>query len=112
MSEIDKTLEERGKRYGSFKTHADITQRLKKVMHRAPNWNELSSGLNRSQKEALDMLAHKIGRILNGDPNYIDSWRDCIGYLQLVLDELQTTEGATDCRIVRRGYKNGEWIDE
>ena len=28
-------------------------------------------------------------RILNGDPNYHDSWHDIIGYTKLVADELQ-----------------------
>jgi hypothetical protein len=30
------------------------------------------------------MVAHKIGRIINGDPQYIDSWTDIIGYTRLV----------------------------
>ena len=35
------------------------------------------------------MIAHKIGRILNGDPNYADSWVDIAGYAQLVANELE-----------------------
>ena len=27
-------------------------------------------------------------RILNGDPDYHDSWHDIVGYAQLVADEL------------------------
>ena len=34
------------------------------------------------------MIAHKIGRILNGDPNYLDSWIDIVGYAQLIVDRL------------------------
>ena len=34
------------------------------------------------------MILHKIGRILNGDPNYADSWHDIAGYAKLVEDEL------------------------
>jgi len=30
------------------------------------------------------MVAHKLGRIVNGDPNYVDSWTDIIGYTRLV----------------------------
>lgn len=41
-----------------------------------------------SQKEALEMVAHKIGRIVNGDPGYLDSWHDMIGYTRLVEKEL------------------------
>lgn len=41
------------------------------------------------QKEALEMLAHKIGRILNGDPDYADSWDDIAGYATLVANRLK-----------------------
>jgi len=81
---IDSTLEERGKRYGKFKTHADITQYLKQEMRTREGWIRLSF----SQREALEMIAHKIGRILNGDPDYADSWHDIAGYAKLVEDEL------------------------
>ena len=60
--------------------HAQIAQDIKSVMLESPNWNKLSY----DQKEALDMVAHKIGRILNGDPNYVDSWHDIVGYVSLV----------------------------
>lgn len=83
---IDKTLTERGSRYGKFADHATITQRLKNVMHDSPNWAE--GKLTNSQMEALEMIAHKIGRILNGDPNYDDSWIDIEGYAKLVTKEL------------------------
>jgi hypothetical protein len=82
---IDSTLTERGKRYGSFDEHARITQNIKRAMQDSPNWNALSD----DKKESLEMLAHKIGRILNGDPEYHDSWHDIIGYTKLVADKLQ-----------------------
>ncbi len=80
MSTIDKTLEERGARYGDFAGHAEVTQALKDAMQAHDGWD----GLADDQKEALEMVAHKVGRILNGDPNYIDSWTDIIGYTRLV----------------------------
>jgi hypothetical protein len=83
--EIDATLAERGKRYGDFKTHAEITQRLKEVMQSYPGWGKLSH----DKKEALEMVVHKIGRILNGDPEFHDSWHDIVGYTKLVADTLQ-----------------------
>lgn len=85
MSEIDATLNERGARYGEFDAHADITQGIKDVMQAARKWHSLAN----DQKEALDMVAHKIGRILNGDPNYLDSWHDIIGYTRLVEQRLE-----------------------
>ena len=56
------------------------------VMLASPNWRH--GKLASDQRETLDMIAHKIGRILNGDPNYHDSWHDIIGYTKLVADRL------------------------
>ena len=84
VTALDATLAERGKRYGKFSGHATITQHLKDIMRTHENWHRL----NASQMEALEMIAHKIGRILNGDPNYADSWHDVAGYAKLVEDQL------------------------
>lgn len=85
MTEIKEVLAERGSRYGAFDGHAQITQDLKAIMHISPNWFYLTD----SQKESLEMVAHKIGRILNGDPTYLDSWVDIVGYTQLVVEQLK-----------------------
>lgn len=81
------TLEQRGKRYGAFSEHARATQSLKRAMRdfNPEKWDALSD----AAKESLEMVAHKIGRILNGDPLYADSWVDIAGYTQLVATELQ-----------------------
>ena len=92
MTDIASTLQERGNRYGVFAEHANITQRLKMVMYDTPKFSELES----DQIEALDMIAHKIGRILNGDPNYADSWVDIAGYAKLVADRLEKREAGID----------------
>lgn len=81
---IDKTLDERGARYGKFKDHATISQALKDVMQMTDGWSRLSP----DQAEALEMIQHKVARILNGDPNYHDSWHDIGGYSKLVADRL------------------------
>ena len=81
---VEDTLEERGARYGKFSGHAESTQELKEVMRINTGWRKLSY----SQREALEMIAHKIGRILNGDPNYADSWHDIAGYATLVDKQL------------------------
>lgn len=84
MTDIAATLVERGSRYGVFTGHARITQQLKWRMRTDTNWDALDD----DQKEALEMIAHKIGRILNGDPDYDDSWIDIAGYAKLVADRL------------------------
>lgn len=88
MTDINATLQERGKRYGEFATHAQISQQLKWVMQSYENWFQLE----KDQKEALEMIAHKIARILNGDPNYDDSWHDIAGYATLVADRLRKAQ--------------------
>jgi hypothetical protein len=84
------TLTERGTRYGKFSGHAQVTQEIKRVMAR--HAAALDKTFTDSQWEALEMIAHKIGRIVNGDPDYADSWIDIAGYAKLVADELQGVE--------------------
>jgi hypothetical protein len=86
MSNIQDTLDERGTRYGEFKGHAEVTQVFKRAMH-----GELSKRvktLTDDQIEALEMIFHKIGRIINGDPDYADSWIDIAGYATLIANRL------------------------
>ena len=85
VTPVENLLHERGKRYGPFESHAEITQSIKRAMHAVDGWMRLSA----DQEEALEMIAHKIGRILNGDPNYDDSWADIAGYATLVAKRLQ-----------------------
>lgn len=69
--------------HGNFVENCRITQNIKRSMRDSPNWaNDMSS----MHREALDMIAHKIGRILAGDPKHRDHWADIAGYAQLVAD--------------------------
>lgn len=85
MTDVSAVLKQRGTRYGSFASHSEIAQRLKAEMRKSPNWDILAPDM----KEALEMVAHKIARILNGDPSYDDSWIDIAGYAQLVVNEIK-----------------------
>jgi hypothetical protein len=84
---VDVVLAERGARYGSFIDQARIAQELKGVMGESL----LAQGklLDNDQIEALEMIFSKLARILNGDPNYADSWIDIAGYAKLVADRLE-----------------------
>ena len=84
---IDEVLNERGARYGTFQGHAEISQHLKQTIRRYLERRE--QHLADDQLEALEMICHKLARIINGDPNYHDSWTDVAGYSQLVADRLQ-----------------------
>ena len=73
-------LEERKKQHGDFFEHSLYAQRLKETMWGSMNWNKLTP----VQKEALEMIQHKVARILAGDPNHDDHWDDIAGYAKLV----------------------------
>lgn len=86
-SNVKNTLEERGSRYGKFLDHAHVTQDLKICIRR--HLVARNKALTCDQQEALDMICSKIGRIVNGDPNYADSWHDIAGYAVLVEKQLE-----------------------
>ncbi len=84
---VDTLLQERAQSYGTFVSLAKTAQEFKSVLYR-----ELGSRNKRladDQAEALDMIIHKIARIINGDANHIDSWADIAGYAKLVAERLQ-----------------------
>lgn len=84
MKNIQDTLAERGNNYGNFYEGATIVQNLKTIVHFSEKWPELDPDM----KEAIEMIFHKIARIINGNHSYEDSWRDCAGYATLVADRL------------------------
>lgn len=85
MTDINTTLSERGKRYGTFSDNAQIAQSIKNIFRQTPKWNAMSS----DKRECLDQIASKISRILTGDTEYIDNWIDISGYSKLVADSLK-----------------------
>jgi hypothetical protein len=89
-TDVHAILAQRGKRYGLFKHHANITQGLKQAIYKHMVDHNVAgfAKLTPSMKEAIDMLCHKVGRIANGDPTYADSWVDVAGYTTLVAKEL------------------------
>lgn len=82
---VSETLRERGNRYGSFARHAAITQGIKGILRASPSWDDMDDDM----QEACEMIAHKLARIVNGDPHYSDSWLDIAGYARLVYDRLE-----------------------
>lgn len=83
---VSATLESRGTQYGEFVDGAIVMQELKMVV--ASQLGQRGKALLPIQQEALDMICHKIGRIINGNANNIDSWLDIAGYARLVYDHL------------------------
>ena len=88
---IAELLRERGKQHGEFIDHASVTVALKQIVRTHCN---LNSGLRSYeqlsvvQQESIDMILHKIGRIIAGNPNHADHWDDIAGYAKLVSQRL------------------------
>lgn len=85
QTNIQDILAQRGGRYGTMMSNGKTAQALKATLREGGNYDLLAD----DQKECLEMLAHKMSRIVNGDPNYSDSWIDLCGYAQLIVDRLE-----------------------
>lgn len=84
---VDKTLNARAEMYGKFKDGAALMQSIKRVLaDHAARHNKTFAD---DQWEALEMIVHKIGRIVNGDPDVTDHWVDIAGYATLIADRLE-----------------------
>ncbi len=74
-------IEAREDAHGNYLHQASFAQELKRAFRdRSEGWKKLSP----EQRESLDMIAVKISRILNGNPNTVDHWTDLSGYATLI----------------------------
>ena len=77
--------------HGDFTENANYSQAFKHVVRTAEH-SRVShgrSGLTNPMREALEMIAVKMGRILAGEPYHLDHWEDIEGYARLVSDRLR-----------------------
>jgi hypothetical protein len=71
------TIPNRDHQHGGMEAVGEISQHMKMAMRDGRNWESLTPG----EQEALDMVAHKIARILSGaDPHDPEHWTDLAGY--------------------------------
>lgn len=82
---LKETLVERKQQHGSFIVHSKISQGLKEIVKSGPSYAKLTD----IQKEGLEMILHKVARIVAGDPNHKDHWKDIAGYSTLVEESIQ-----------------------
>lgn len=73
-------LVEREKTHGDFAMVSNVAQEIKGALR----WGSIE--LKPRQREALDLIATKMARIVCGDPNKSDHWEDIIGYAALGLE--------------------------
>lgn len=90
-------LSQRGGTHGDFEVGAQVAQRLKSILHSSPRWQTMSL----VQREALENVTGKLARILTGDPDFLDHYRDIIGYTQLAMDSTAKYATASDVQVTR-----------
>lgn len=76
MTTPQELTNERKDQHGDWLIQAETANRLKEQLRRSPKW----SGMVPMQREALDMIATKMSRIVCGDPQHEDHWDDIAGY--------------------------------
>lgn len=84
---VDGVLDSRAQDYGAFKDGAALMQSLKRTL--ADHAQRHNKTFADDQWEALEMIIHKVGRIVNGNPDKVDHWTDIAGYAKLVADRLE-----------------------
>lgn len=82
----DALLETKQSTHGEYAEHARATQHTMRLWEAERNWPTLSN----MQKETLHMIAHKVGRILTGNPDVEDHWDDIAGYARLISQRIAT----------------------
>ena len=96
-----KQLLDRRDIYGNYKNISLTSQKMKKVFN-----DTYSIELDEYEKEAIDMILHKIARIAHSKKKYVDNWRDIIGYAQLVIDEYEKNPDAIDSKTIYNELKD------
>lgn len=82
---LDEVLKQRKQQHGDFRDHSKISQELKRVVRSGVSFSQL----NDIELEGLEMILHKIARIVSGDPHKKDHWVDQAGYSTLVANTLE-----------------------
>jgi len=85
-------IDERQQTHGDYYDTAATAQALKEEMRQGKNWKTLDD----TERETLDMIATKIGRILSGNAHEVDHWRDIADYATLI-ERWLTSCTASEC---------------
>ena len=80
---MDSLIDQREQTHGDYAVTASLAREFKSVVER-----EAVAKLTAVQRESLDLICTKIARILSGNANDADHWRDIAGYARLVEREI------------------------
>jgi len=86
MTDINKTLEERGSKYGKASDNARVTRQLMRIVE------ETNPNLSDMHHLTLYMIMHKISRMVCGDQWFRDNPHDIAGYATLLEEFIKDVE--------------------
>jgi hypothetical protein len=84
--DLSQLIAQRQNTHGDFRKVSRMSQALGAVMTNGVNWDSMPDHF----REGLEMIQHKIARILSGDPNFAEHWLDIAGYatrVQTIIEE-------------------------
>lgn len=90
MTNTSDLISERAATHGDYGDNARVAQVIKRILQSEGNWLRLTD----VQKESLDLIATKIGRIMSGNPHAQDHWDDIAGYAKLAANEIAANDPA------------------
>lgn len=81
----EEILNEREKTHGDYKDTARLSWSFKHTVREEldSQSKDMRRNVDIGQQEAIEMILHKIARIICGDPNHSDHWDDIAGYAML-----------------------------
>ncbi|WP_104748584.1 hypothetical protein [Helicobacter cetorum] len=85
---INQILDEREEKYGDYETMAMLDTELKEALRTHPNFIALPNEI----KCSLEMILHKVARVVNGDYMHKDNFIDIKGYSELALRSIARYE--------------------
>lgn len=89
IGSTESLLKARGNKYGDVGQQSRLFTDIMDAMGRTDRVRQLSP----VQRQSLYMIALKMSRIVCGDPNEVDHWRDIAGYARLPIRHLPDSEG-------------------
>lgn len=79
MTNTEELLQSRGEDYGDFRNLSRVAQAIKNALRQGDTWQDMPF----SQREAVDLIATKLARLVCGNPELVDTWDDIVGYATL-----------------------------
>lgn len=99
---VKDVINSRTSTHGEFNSNAKVAQSIQQALSAGDNFDKLSA----PQLFALQNIAGKMARIVNGNPDEPDHWVDIAGYATLVHDTHNEVESAFEQEVVPHPMPN------